>query len=330
MISFENGCQIVSLPPTDAARGYTASWTFRDEGAFIPDSIHSDVIDPITSATGGKTACTSTPNGKQGWFFKNFDPDDERKEKSFVRLWCPYDVIRQDDPERCERLDKKKQEAIRMGEERSFLQEYEADFTASETGFFNEEDITKSVDDRSECLQEYKGECDMGIDFGKKVSRTVITITRLEKEKDKDPYIRLIYQFEYGEEKGIGADLVEDVAELLKRFNVQRMVVEDCPASSFFQQAALLKGWPMTVFNPTADKNKQYYKFRAWMRQGKIKTPNIPELLRQMRGLVVVQLDVRERIEHGDGLRDDRTDSLMMACFHLTEDKGKLRVLGYE
>lgn len=325
IITFENGCQIISLPPTDAARGYTASVVFMDEVAFIPDDIIRDVLLPIVSATGNRVSATSTPNGKQGWFYKHFDPEDQAAEHLFVRLWIPYDCIRHEEPERVELKDKDKQFAIRHGEERSFLQEYEADFTASESGFFGPE-VDDCIDDSLDIQYEYKGECDMGIDFGKKLSRTVITITTLMKEKDKNT-IRLLYQFEYGEEKGIGQDLVEDVTQLLKQFNIQRIVVEDCPQSAFFQQAAIVRGWPMTIFQPTVDKNKQYNILRSWMRQGKLKMPSITELIKQMRGLVVIQMQVKERIEHGAGLRDDCIDSLVIATFHQTQDKGGLRLL---
>jgi hypothetical protein len=326
-ISFENGCQIISLPPTDAARGYTGSQLFIDEVAFIPDDVITNVLLPIVAATGYRVSCTSTPNGRQGWFYKNFDPEDGLPDHPFVRMWCPYDVIRQDDPDRCERLDKEHQLRIRQGEERSFLQEYEASFEASASSFFSEEQINNCIDDRLEMVQESPLECDAGIDFGVLNSRTVITLTTLVKQKDKEPFIRVLWQYEYGENKGVGQDLVDDFTVLMKKYKIQRIVAEQCPASTYFMQAAKNKGWPLTEFVPAADKDRQYHKLRAWMAQSLVKMPNITELVKQMRGLCIVQLPTKARIEHGSGLRDDCIDSLMMATFHQTEDKGKLRVL---
>jgi hypothetical protein len=326
VITFENGCQIISLPPTDAARGYTGSQLFMDEVAFIPDDIIRDVLLPIVSATGNRVSATSTPNGKQGWFYRMFDPDDQLPDHPFRRLWCPYDVIRHDAPERTEQKDKDKQLAIRMGEERGFAQEYEADFTASESGFFGPDEVEGGLDRDLAMLHEYRGECDMGIDFGKKVSRTVVSITTLEKRGSQQG-VRLLYQYEYAEEQGIGEDLVADVEQLLRQFNVQRIVVEDCPQSAFFQHACQVRGWPMTIFNPSAEKNKQYNLLRAWLRQGRIRYPNLPELLKQMHGLVVVQLPTKERIEHGAGLRDDCIDSLVIATYHQLVPETRLRVL---
>lgn len=325
-ITLMNGCQMISLPPTDAARGYTASQEFIDEIGFIGDDVIRDVLLPIVSATGNRVSCTSTPNGKQGWFYKQFDPEDQRPSHEFERLWVPYQCIRHDDPKRCELLDGRRQDAIILGEERSFKQEYEADFTASSSSYFRDEDVTACMDHDIDLVDGWSGECDMGIDFGKMVSRTVVSITCLEKHDDEKK-IRLLYQYEYGSEKGTGADLVEDVGVLLKKYNVQRIVVEDCPQSAFFQQACVKHGWRMTLFNPTADKNKQYGLFRAWLRQGKVRFPNVPDLVQQMRGLICVQLPTRERIEHGAGLKDDRIDSFMLSSYHQTEKESRLRVL---
>jgi hypothetical protein len=326
IITFKNGCQIISLPPTDSARGFTGSQLFIDEVAYVPDEVITKVLLPIVSATGNRVSCTSTPNGRQGWFYKMFDPDDERDTHEFERLWVPYTAITLDDPARVEMLDGRHKEAYMLGEERDFAQEYLAEFTASAHNFFDSEEIDACVDPGSSQVDAYDKYCDMGIDFGKKVSRTVISISALERTGEGVDKIRLLYLREYGQEKGLGEDLLSDVTDLLKRFNIQRIVVEDCPQSAYFQQYAINKGWPMTVFNPTRDKARKYSLFKAWLRKEQIVMPRIPELLKQMYGLIMEETPRTTKIYHGNGLRDDCIDSFVMSCFHFTEEERGLRV----
>lgn len=324
-ITFKNGCEIISLPPTDSARGWTGSILFLDEFAFFPDEdIFTQTLRPIVSQTGDRICGTSTPNGQQGVFYKYMDPENKLPEHEFARLWVPYTSLELDAPDIVAAREQLGKQETAMGNELSFQQEHMAQFTASHTSFFDPKVVDSSFSNKIEFAEEWNDPCDLAVDFGKVHSRTVISISALIKDQEGER-IRLLYEYEYPPGKDLS--LVEDIELLKARFNVQRVIFEDCPQAEAHRQMAEKKGWNLVMFNPTRDKVKKYFSLRSWMSQGKVMMPFSQELETQMKGMIQEETPRHTKIYHGAGLRDDRVDSFMLSTIFFTEKRSGFRVI---
>ena len=324
-ITFANGCEIISLPPTDSARGFTGSWLFLDEAAFFPEErVFTQTLRPIVSQTGNKIGMISTPNGQQGFFFKYFDPFNKSEEHEFERLWIPYTSLEMDDSQLVFARDQMRKQEFALGNEREFEQEHMASFNSSAESFFNPTVVDKCVTVEA-IYDKYAGPCDVGVDFGVgKQSRTVVTISAKVK-RDKEDVIRQLYQYEYAPDKDLV--LVQDIQQLQKHFNIQRVIFEDCGAAEAHRQSAEKIGIPLFMFNPSRDKAKKYFALRAWMNQGRVDLLNVEEQTKQIKGMILENTaSGRVKIYHGAGLRDDRVDSFMLSTVYLTEEESGFKV----
>jgi hypothetical protein len=326
VISFNNGCRIISLPPTNRVRGYSPSVVFVDEAAFLEDEdIYNNAIKPLVADTNGQIVLTTTPNGQQGYFFNLFDPYDDRENHEYNRLWFDYHCIKYDDPEREQRMMIEERIANEMGDSKRFAQENLADFTAQVGAFFEIEQVDACVDKEMVKQEGSKLLCDLGVDFGKEVSRTVISIIALDSDGKT---IRLLYQYEYPAKNDLS--LIGDIESLMKRFNVQRIIFESCPADETFRQMAKVRGWNMTEFVPQAEKLRKYTAFRQRVATGKFKMYREPELLLQMKGLQYEETPRTTKIYAGSGLRDDRVDSVIIAGKYILEDNGSVKMFDWD
>jgi hypothetical protein len=85
-ITFTNGCDIKSLPPTTKIKGFYFSYVFVDEGAFIEDNdLFFNYIEPTVSNTQGAIIITTTPNGMSGWIYDLFDPENKQEKSDIPR-----------------------------------------------------------------------------------------------------------------------------------------------------------------------------------------------------------------------------------------------------
>ena len=89
-LRFENGSRIVVAPATDAARGKSApSVVILDEASRIEEYVFREVVLPMfTKSTRYLFLRISTPNGKKGFFYDDFN---DTKVKRF-EVRSPYDV----------------------------------------------------------------------------------------------------------------------------------------------------------------------------------------------------------------------------------------------
>ena len=325
-ITLDKG-DVICLPPTKKVRGWTASWVFVDEAAFIEEeTLFEEGIRPVVSQTGNKIALTSTPNGSQGFFYKHFDPNDDFSQHEFLRYWVPFTALEFDDAAWVEQKRLEESQAISFGNERAFQQEYMASFNSATASFFDAEDVDRCVRSELDIPARYDKPCDLAVDFGAgKVSRTVITITALENEGTKQERIRLVYQYEFPPDKD--SDLMERLVGLRQRFpNIQRTIFEDCPAAAHYIQKAQLLGWDLRLFNPSSEKAPKYFALKHCMKLGGVQMPFLEDLSRQMKGLVQEDGAKVTKIHHGAGLLDDRIDSFMMSTYFFTEERPSFRV----
>jgi len=315
-ITFNNGCTIISLPPTGKIKGYSFSYLFIDEAAHIdnPDTYYID-SEPTVNATNGTIVLTSTPNGRQGFYFDIFDPFDDQDKHEYKRLWLHYEDLHNQDM--IDRILEKKQQYYARGQEKRFQQEYDAMFTVQASAFFENDDLVDMFDDTLEKLNTYEGACDLSVDFGMVNSHTVITITRL----NKDNIIERMYHHRY--EFGKDDNLLEDIASLKERFNVKRIIPDDCPEGYTIIQEMEKKGWNVKPMSFRRDKVNKYFTFRSWLRQRKIKSYKDKVLEQEMAALQEEETVRSTKIYKPYGGTDDMIDSFVMSCYFYLEPKQK-------
>jgi hypothetical protein len=124
---FPNGSRIVGVPANeDTIRGFSAvSLLLVDEAARAPDELYW-AVRPMLAVSGGALWLMSTPNGKRGFFWEEWErggPDWERIQVTACD--CPRIA-----PEFLE------EERRALGE-RVFRQEYMCEFTETEDGVFD-------------------------------------------------------------------------------------------------------------------------------------------------------------------------------------------------
>jgi len=157
--------RIISVPATDAARGYSPKLVIPDELAFWEEGerIFNQVVLPMVDATDGDIMALSTPNGRQGPHWNCYNS----------KYWSTYHFDWRANPLNTpERMEIKKENMTEM----QFRAEYEADFVSSQDSYFTLLEIQKSINE--EAGQGFKGERNLavGVDFGKIHDKSVIDI----------------------------------------------------------------------------------------------------------------------------------------------------------
>ena len=323
-ITFKNGCTIISLPPTGKIKGYSFSYLFLDEAAHIDDpDIYYVNAEPTVSATDGVVVMTSTPNGRQGFFYDIFDPYDNQERHEYKRFWMHYKNLY--DEEMRERILLKKQDYYARGMEKRFEQEYEAKFTVQETAFFENDDVMEMFSKTMSKHHEFQGGCDLGVDFGMVHSHTVLTVSRL----NGDDVVERLYHHRY--DFGKDDNLIEDIASLLERFNIKRIIPDDCSEGYNAIQEMKKRGWNVKPMNFKKDKVSKYFAFRAFLRQGLIKTYSDKALEEEMVGLQEAETVRSTKISKPTGGTDDLIDCFVMSAYFYLEPKKKtFRVIDIE
>jgi len=132
-LELANGAMVISAPASeDAIRGYTPDTIVLDEGSRIPDKV-IDAIRPMRAAHPCQLIVPSTPNGKRGWYYKEWISDDPVWKKSLVTA------------DMCPRISKEflERERLKMSSEAMFRQEYYCEFIELKGALFTEEMINK-------------------------------------------------------------------------------------------------------------------------------------------------------------------------------------------
>jgi hypothetical protein len=319
-LNFKNKSFIKCFPPTDAVRGESLDVVFVDEGAFIDDDIFYDSIEPTTSKTNGKIFIVSTPRGQKGFFFELFDPFDKYKTHPYTRFWFYW--------KQCEDLIQKKlikqkyQEAKEKGTLKNFDQEYNALFTVDEEAFFSNDDINRAIDRTIDMEYTWnQTPCSLAIDYGQTKSATSLTV----KTKYKG-IIRTLWQWsqvDFDENLLTDARFEHSIPNLVQRYNIKWIIVDDCPQGYRTNQQLENEGYPIKRFDfKGGEKNKAYYNYRGALKKGLIKFPEIPKLISEMKSLMEVRMKVTTSITKPKGGYDDRIDGEVMASIPFLEDEG--------
>jgi len=192
-------------------------------------------------------------------------------------------------------------------------------FTIDKEAFFEDQDVESGVDRNIVQSYESNHRCSIGVDYGAVSAATVISVVAETKQG-----VRLIFQYA---KPGLDLNLLSDknwehsFQNLKKRYpNTVHIVTDDCAAGMQTNQWLENEGYPLHRFNfrsdqSLGDRNRGYYMFRGKLKLGKIKYPEIRELLSEMKSLQEIKMDVNLRIKAPRNYSDDRIDSLMIACY---------------
>jgi len=323
--TFSNGCTIKCFPPTGAIRGETADVVIIDEAAGVDDITFQEDIEPTVSSTAGRIILTSTPKGQSGMWFDLFDPFDKLSKHEYERLWFPWTVCENKDQRK---MIKEKYEQSKLnGDTRHFDQEYNALFTVDADAFFNSEKVDAGVLKDFQQQNNWKTTpCCIGLDYGMTNCHTVITISTL----DTDEKVKLIYQYSYPLDSDDNM-IYSDIKELMLKFKTVKIIADDCPQGNSINQRMRNQGLPIELFNFRSEQNKAsqdgynrntgYYQFRNWLNRNRIKYPNIPELITEMKALQEIRKEINVSIKKPRSGFDDRIDSFMMSTLpFISED----------
>lgn len=131
-----NGSRIVALPGTEATiRGYSAAKTIIiDEASRVEDDLFA-AVRPILATSQGKLIALTTPYGKRGWFYEQWDSG---------KGWNKTKIVAHD----CPRIGSQwlEEEAALIGEWQ-FRQEYLCQFVDTEEQFFASAVIEAAMDE---------------------------------------------------------------------------------------------------------------------------------------------------------------------------------------
>jgi hypothetical protein len=313
-----SGSNIKSFPPTSVVLGNTFGVLEIDEAGKsdrIPDMFYYDYIYPTGNAMDALRVNLSTPWEPSGFFYRNADPGDEYPEHNTQRFLFTIDAIRIENPKYYETVMKTVDALNRDGKTDEVQRAYYCRFVKGELNYFIPDKVRGIFSKDYQMLEGCRSSCDMGIDFGGQVtSRTVITISRLNEEG----MIERIYCKAY--EVGKDLSLIPDIEELLTRFNVERIIPDECPAGDFLIRLMIEKGWNVTPMNFRTDKVKKYGAFRAKLNKGFVTSYEDSDLRIEMLALEQNEGNRQSYIMHAPGYTDDLIDSFVMSTYYYIED----------
>jgi hypothetical protein len=131
-----NGARVVSLPgDPDTLRGFSApKLIVKDESAYVTDAMQA-ALDPMLAVSKGRLIEMSSPNGKRGHFFENWQHGADVERIRILGRECPRIGA--------EFLEKMRQKLGPM----LFSQEFEGEFTDAQSSAFSSEMIELALVD---------------------------------------------------------------------------------------------------------------------------------------------------------------------------------------
>jgi hypothetical protein len=133
----ENGSRVVSLPGSESTvRGFSnVDLIIEDEAARVPDDLYH-ALRPMLAVSGGSIILMSTPFGKRGHFFREWEDGDD-----WVRVKISADE--------CPRITKEFLDAERKSiGEWWFQQEYMCQFVETEVNVFSHALVMEAIDEQ--------------------------------------------------------------------------------------------------------------------------------------------------------------------------------------
>lgn len=311
------GCVIKSYPPTQVVLGETFSILIIDEAgmtARISDTFYREYLYPTGNARDAIRIAISTPWESSGFFYKLIDPQGTIGSKA-ERMVFTVDAIKIEAPEYYRSVMEIIDDMRKKGELDEAKRAYYCQFVKSEASYFDPNKVLAAFNNKHTAVERFSSPCDLGVDFGGQTkSRTVLTISTFINGK----IIRL-----YHKAYPVGDDLslIDDIADLRTRFNIQRIIPDQCPAGDFLIRTMKEKGWTIQPMSFASEKLAKYGAFRAALNRGEIESYPDDELQVEMLALQFEHGKVNSMIHAAPGERDDLIDSWVMSSyFYVVED----------
>lgn len=317
------GSTIKSYPPTSVVLGETFTILVEDEAGKserITDQFHDEYASPTGDAFGAIRIYTSTPWTLSGFFYRLADPENMLPEHSYERFMFSCDAIREENPEQYSNIQTKIKGMVLNGKKAEVDRAYYCRFVKGEKTYFDPEKVRALFTEDYEMVHEFKGECDLGVDFGgKTVSRSVITISRTDDEGN----IHRLYHKTYPVNED--DSLMEDIAQLMKDFNVQRIIPDECPQGDYLIREMKDNGWNVHPMNFRKEKVKKYGAFRAALNRGVIHSYRDDDLQEEMNAMETSEGSSHSIIKHAPGYTDDLIDSFVMSAYFFVQDEDSFK-----
>lgn len=138
-LELSHGSRVIALPGNERVRGYSApDLVIMDEAAYLDDEVFVG-IDPMLEVSHGQLILASTPNGNQGFFYKEWD------NPRYTRYRIPWHD--------CPRIKKESIEQKRIVYGDAYVkQEYGTQFLDELTSLFTERALQESIEEEEEVL----------------------------------------------------------------------------------------------------------------------------------------------------------------------------------
>jgi hypothetical protein len=134
-----NGARMVSLPgDPDTVRGFSApKLIIKDEAAYVSDAMQAS-LDPMLAVSSGRLIEMSSPNGRRGHFYENWQHGEGVERIKIIGRQCPRISA--------EFLEQQRRKLGPM----LFAQEFEGEFTDTDSSAFSSELIELALVDNFE------------------------------------------------------------------------------------------------------------------------------------------------------------------------------------
>jgi len=322
------GSVIKSYPPTSVILGETFTVIIIDEAGKsdrISDEFFYDYIMPTGNSTNAIRIYLSTPWVTSGFFYRYSNPDDEFEDNPDVkRFLFTIDSIRLENPDYYISVKSRIDKLVLDGKFDEVQRAYYCRFVRGEKSYFNPESVNKCFVKDYEMFSGFGGLCDLGVDFGGKVnSKTVLTISSV----DDKGLVRRLYCKVY--EVGKDDSLLDDITELMRSFNIQRIIPDDCPAGDYLIRRMVDKGWNVHPMNFRSEKVKKYGAFRATLNRGEVVSYVDDSLKTEMLSLEFGQGSKQSVIKHAPGYSDDLIDSFVMSTYFFVSEESGFKTFNY-
>jgi len=314
------GSSIRSYPPTAKVLGSTASVIFVDEAGMyerISDRFFYDYLYPVGNSTNALRAYTSTPWEPIGFFYRMVDPDDVyHNNDDYLVIAFTIEAIKIENPKYYSTVMKTINGLLADGKRDEVSRAYYCRFVKGNSGFFDIEKIPEVFDSDLFMLESFSGVCDLGIDVGGMTnSHTVVTISHYDEDSG---VISRLYHRKYPVMDDLS--LLPDVADLMKVFNVQRVIIDYAPSSEHLvQKIERDYHWDLVKMSFRKDKISKYNALRDRLHRGLVKSYVDEDLMKEFNGFIYTRGSTQSNIGHAPGYNDDMLDSFLISCFNFLD-----------
>jgi hypothetical protein len=329
-ITFLNNCFIKSIPPTGQVLGKSASIMVIDEAHRLsceePDKFFNQFVVPTVAETGGIIILSSSPEGIVGFFYEAIDPDNKNKDNPYVKIWFDHTVWSDGSTESIKYQSFVEAERKRLSGEgmlKYWQQEYQALFTVTQSSFFDNKEIEDALKDTPPYYEWKDTPCSLGIDYGLKFTRTVLTIRTMAKRE-----IIQLFQYrcpaDFDINNLVSPEWEHSIQRLKQRYNIFMIIPDDCPQGDQINRwLESNSGIQVKKYNFRSDqmsktdgvnRNCAAYSYRAKLKEGILKIPSWNTVQQfEMKILQETEQKVFISIKSPDGQLCDTFDSDMMA-----------------